>query len=56
MSELNREEIERYQRHLSLPQFGQEAQMKLKQAQVTLVAFNFLSFIESGAGALSFDA
>lgn len=37
MSELTLEEIERYQRHLSLPQFGEAAQLKLKRSRVLVV-------------------
>jgi sulfur-carrier protein adenylyltransferase/sulfurtransferase len=37
MSNLTLKEIERYQRHLSLPQFGEAAQLKLKQASVLVV-------------------
>jgi len=37
MSNLSLEEIERYQRHLSLPQFGMTAQQKLKEASVLVV-------------------
>ena len=37
MSELTRKEIEHYQRHLSLPQFGEEAQLKLKAAKVLVI-------------------
>lgn len=37
MSELTRQEIEHYQRHLSLPQFGEEAQLKLKAAKVLVI-------------------
>jgi adenylyltransferase/sulfurtransferase len=37
MSELTLKEIERYQRHLSLPSFGKEAQLKLKAARVLVI-------------------
>ncbi len=37
MNNLNPQEIERYQRHLSLPQFGLEAQLKLKNSKVLVV-------------------
>ena len=37
MSKLTRQEIEHYQRHLSLPQFGEEAQLKLKAAKVLVI-------------------
>ncbi|MDG2170269.1 MAG: molybdopterin-synthase adenylyltransferase MoeB [Opitutales bacterium] len=37
MSELTLQEIEHYQRHLSLPQFGEEAQLKLKNSRVLVV-------------------
>lgn len=34
---LNKEEIERYSRHIQLPEFGMEAQLKLKQSKVLVV-------------------
>ncbi len=37
MSELSHDELERYQRHLSLPQFGEAAQVKLKEARVLVI-------------------
>jgi molybdopterin/thiamine biosynthesis adenylyltransferase/rhodanese-related sulfurtransferase len=37
MTELTRQEIERYQRHLSLPSFGEEAQLKLKASSVLVI-------------------
>ncbi|MCZ6671900.1 MAG: molybdopterin-synthase adenylyltransferase MoeB [Verrucomicrobia bacterium] len=37
MSDLTQKEVERYQRHLSLPQFGEAAQLKLKQARVLVI-------------------
>ena len=37
MSTLTKDEILRYQRHLTLPQFGQAAQLKLKQAAVLVI-------------------
>jgi sulfur-carrier protein adenylyltransferase/sulfurtransferase len=37
MSDFTRQELERYQRHLSLPQFGMEAQTKLKRSKVLVV-------------------
>ena len=37
MSELTLQEIEHYQRHLSLPQFGEEAQLKLKASKVLVI-------------------
>ena len=37
MSGLTSKEIERYQRHLSLPQFGMESQLKLKQSRVLVI-------------------
>ncbi|MDA0347477.1 MAG: HesA/MoeB/ThiF family protein [Verrucomicrobia bacterium] len=37
MSNFSLKEIERYQRHLSLPQFGEAAQQKLKDARVLVV-------------------
>jgi adenylyltransferase/sulfurtransferase len=37
MSELTRQEIEHYQRHLSLPQFGEASQLKLKNAKVLVI-------------------
>ena len=37
MNALTQEEIIRYQRHLSLPQFGEEAQLKLKENRVLVV-------------------
>lgn len=37
MSDFTPEEIQRYQRHLSLPQFGPEAQRKLKAARVLVI-------------------
>lgn len=37
MSELSLDELERYQRHLSLPQFGESAQLKLKEARVLVI-------------------
>ena len=37
MSALTPEEILRYQRHLTLPQFGEDAQLKLKESRVLVV-------------------
>lgn len=37
MSDLNPDELLRYQRHLSLPGFGKAAQLKLKAAKVLVV-------------------
>ena len=37
MSELSQDEILRYQRHLTLPEFGESAQLNLKQAKVLVV-------------------
>lgn len=37
MSALTPEEIVRYQRHLTLPQFGEEAQLKLKASRVLVI-------------------
>ena len=36
-AELTQEEVIRYQRHLSLPEFGLEAQLKLKAAKVLVI-------------------
>ena len=35
--ELSPQELNRYSRHLILPSFGKEAQLKLKQAKVLVV-------------------
>ena len=37
MSELSKDEILRYQRHLTLPHFGEAAQLQLKSAKVLVV-------------------
>ena len=37
MQVFNEEEMQRYQRHFSLPGFGPEAQLKLKQSRVLVV-------------------
>ncbi|MFN7924076.1 MAG: molybdopterin-synthase adenylyltransferase MoeB [Bryobacteraceae bacterium] len=37
MAELSKEEIQRYSRHLIMPEVGMEGQLKLKQARVLLV-------------------
>ena len=37
MSDLTRQEIERYQRHLSLPSFGEAAQLRLKASRVLVI-------------------
>ena len=37
MSALTPEEIARYQRHLTLPQFGEKAQLKLKESRVLVI-------------------
>ena len=37
MPELNPDEVLRYQRHLTLPGFGEAAQLKLKAAKVLVV-------------------
>ena len=37
MTELSKDEILRYQRHLTLPNFGEAAQLKLKQAKVLVI-------------------
>jgi adenylyltransferase/sulfurtransferase len=36
-AELTQEEVIRYQRHLSLPEFGLGAQLKLKAAKVLVI-------------------
>ena len=36
-AELTQEEVLRYQRHLSLPEFGLGAQLKLKAAKVLVI-------------------
>ena len=36
-SSFSQEETERYSRHFVLPQFGEEAQLKLKQSKVVVI-------------------
>ena len=36
-SDLSREELERYSRHLTLPQLGEEGQRRLKNARVLVI-------------------
>jgi len=41
MTELNEGEVEQYSRHLSLKDFGQESQIKLKESSVLVIGGQF---------------